>query len=232
MNSKNTATIIVMVLIVLIVVVGSYIGIKNQKQATTSPPSENTTEYKNTKYGFSIDYLTKPELQYPINGVLETGNFHILDNSNNPFNIVYDFYAIVLVPIQNLSQFLQPNQVADFRDSVLEIRVDNSLPSCTAAAYVTQLSNGLNTAPAANTVTIGGNPFEHIDQSGAGAGNFYDDQVYVGKVNNNCFVFETINHYVNCGNYDPGVCVNINSGFINSQVNAIFSTIKFFTPEQ
>ncbi|MFA5013198.1 MAG: hypothetical protein WC520_01400 [Candidatus Paceibacterota bacterium] len=234
-QNKYVSFIIIIVVAIIIIAGGYYVFTKNnsgQPGGNNQGGGEqgNLVQYKNSEYGFGVSYLAQPELQYPLKGTLVTGNLQVVPQTADDI-VKYDADILVLIPIKNIDQFLQAGQVADFREATLEIRVDDSLSSCTAAGYITQSSNGLNTAPTPNSVNIGGHPFEHIDVSGAGAGNFYNDQVYVGKVNNQCYVVETVVHTVNCGNYDPGKCVTLDKSFVDNQVNAIFSTINFFAPQ-
>jgi hypothetical protein len=229
-NNSNIMHNFLKALIILIVIGAVLFGLSVFYKSPPVISNPNIKTYSNSQYGFSLSYLANPELTYPFNGQTLTGNLQVI--TSNPQNIPYNADVLVLIPITNIDQFLQTGQVADFREATLELRVDNSLPNCTAADYITQSSGGINTAPPSNLVTIGGHNFQHIDVSGAGAGNFYNDQVYVGKVNNECYVAETIVHTVNCGNYDPGKCVTIDKSFIQTQIDAIFSTIKFFNPSK
>ena len=77
--------------------------------------------------------------------------------------------------------------------------------------------------PAGNEV-INGFTFVHSTSEGAGAGNYYQQEIYRMVHKNVCYEVIYYIHYTNIGNYPPGTVAEFDGGAITQKLYGIFST--------
>jgi hypothetical protein len=73
---------------------------------------------------------------------------------------------------------------------------------------------------------IGAYDFLYASESGAGAGNFYEDFVYVTKSKDLCYAVRLLMHSTNIGNYDPGTIVEFNRQDMLLTFKAVVATLR------
>ena len=77
--------------------------------------------------------------------------------------------------------------------------------------------------PDGNLIVNGYN-FVRSQASGAGAGNYYDQEIYRTVHNNVCYEVVTFIHYTNIGNYTPGAVTEFDRNALMQKFNDILST--------
>ncbi len=78
------------------------------------------------------------------------------------------------------------------------------------------------------TVTLGANTFTFAQSSGAGAGNRYDENIYITKRGTDCFALRYFIHSTNVGNYDPGTVTEFDRAKLLETFDQIASTLKIY----
>ena len=77
------------------------------------------------------------------------------------------------------------------------------------------------------TVVAGKNTFKKATTNSAGAGNFYEDTVYVTEQGNACYAIRSVAHTTNIANYEPGTVSEYDALKLNSAFNNMVSSIIF-----
>jgi hypothetical protein len=72
---------------------------------------------------------------------------------------------------------------------------------------------------------INGLTFVHSTSEGAGAGNFYQQEIYRTVQNNICHEVIYFIHFTNVSNYTPGTVTDFDRDIVMQSLNGIFSTL-------
>jgi hypothetical protein len=78
----------------------------------------------------------------------------------------------------------------------------------------------------ADEVTVNGLTFVHTTAEGAGAGNYYQQEIFRTVYNNACNEVIFYIHYTNVGNYTPGTVFEFNRDAVMRNLEAVLSMIK------
>jgi hypothetical protein len=74
--------------------------------------------------------------------------------------------------------------------------------------------------------TVNGLTFVHTTTEGAGAGNYYQQEIYRTVYNNACNEVIFFIHFTNVGNYTPGTVTEFNRDAVMQNLQAVLSMIK------
>ncbi len=94
--------------------------------------------------------------------------------------------------------------------------------ACTPADFLDTTVSASST-----TVTLGGDEYTTATAGGAGAGNFYEETVYVRKDRATCVAIRFFIHSTNIHNYDPGTVTEFDRAGLMSTFTDIAKTIRF-----
>ncbi len=78
----------------------------------------------------------------------------------------------------------------------------------------------------ADEVTVNGLTFVHTTAEGAGAGNYYQQEIFRTVHNNSCNEVIFYIHYTNAANYTPGTVTEFNRGAVMKNLEAVLSMLK------
>lgn len=78
------------------------------------------------------------------------------------------------------------------------------------------------------TVRLGLNTFTFARSSGAGAGNRYDENIYITKKGTDCFALRYFIHSTNIANYDPGTVTEFDRARLLATFDQIASTLRIY----
>lgn len=153
---------------------------------TTTIPDANQvmsggTEYRSDTYGFSV--------RYPDGYRVDDAYSYKALGPNTDIPGVSFTIPASLTAGTNLSQ-----------DSYLSVEKLPSGRACEAASFI---SNMVNT----QRVDENGRTWTVVKGGDAGAGNFYDETVYILQDGSDCFGIRQFIHSTNVGNYDPGTVI-------------------------
>jgi hypothetical protein len=87
-------------------------------------------------------------------------------------------------------------------------------------------ANFLNDPDELETKSLGQSTYQFGREVGAGAGNMYDESVYVTKANGFCYALRYFIHSTNIGNYEPGSVTEFNRENIVAIFDSIAATFK------
>ncbi len=73
---------------------------------------------------------------------------------------------------------------------------------------------------------VNGLTFAHTTAEGAGAGNYYQQEIYRTVYNNACHEVIFFIHFTNVGNYTPGTVTEFNRDAVMRNLQAVLSMIK------
>lgn len=76
------------------------------------------------------------------------------------------------------------------------------------------------------TRTVNGLEYTHFSAEGAGAGNYYLQEIFRAAKNGRCYEVIYFIHYTNIGNYPPGVVTEFDQQAILDALDGIFETLK------
>jgi hypothetical protein len=78
----------------------------------------------------------------------------------------------------------------------------------------------------ADGVTVNGMDFVHTTAEGAGAGNYYQQEIFRTVQNNACHEVIFFIHFTNASNYTPGTVTEFNRDAVMQNLEAVLSMIK------
>jgi hypothetical protein len=78
----------------------------------------------------------------------------------------------------------------------------------------------------AGDVTVNGLTFVHTTTDGAGAGNYYQQEIFRAVYDNACNEVIFFIHFTNSGNYPPGTVTDFNRDAVMQNLKAVLSMIK------
>ncbi len=78
----------------------------------------------------------------------------------------------------------------------------------------------------ADAVTVNGLTFVHSTTEGAGAGNYYQQEIFRTVQNNACHEVIFFIHFTNASNYTPGTVTEFNRDAVMQNLEAVLSMIK------
>jgi hypothetical protein len=180
----------------------------SNNNASSSPTSNNhsapaapmaQTTYTNSQYNFSFAYPNSFKQVAPVYGNLGNQIIQVqLDNTNYPkTNFADADFTVSQQPAANISECLK-----------------YGYPQSPASGGTQQKQiSGIN-----YYLTQGG---------GAGAGNFYNFEIYRTFNRGNCFEMNETIHTTNIDNYTPGTVTQIDIGPIQAQLDQILSSFVF-----
>ncbi len=137
---------------------------------------------------------------------------------------VDESYAYVVNPERSIDgvKFTIPATVAKgtnlSTDSYVSVEKVPGTKSCTADYFL----DGKNTA---SSTVAHGVTYSVAKSSGAGAGNRYDETVYVLPRNDKCIAVRYFVHYTVVQNYDPGTVQEFNSAALMNQFDSIRDSV-------
>jgi len=205
MNKKSSTTIyLIIIILILTAALGYFAFYKKPPQTTiqsptpTPSPSTSLQTYNNGSYGFQFQY--PPEFAF----VTPTGYS----------NLGADAQQIVQIQANN-----------------------KNFPSTNLNDYAFTVSNQYNYAdclksvntktPLTETQSIKGVTFYKDATTGAGAGNFYDTQVYRTDKDNWCYELTLTVHTGNIANYPEGTVTEVDKNKVFDILNQVLLTFKF-----
>jgi hypothetical protein len=193
-----------LVIISLIVLTAAACNKTTTNNSNTLPPSpqpsSDTQVYTNATYGF--------EFTYPKTMKFITPTYASLQDKIVEIQITKDEYS-----------------GTNFGDGAFSV----------SAQYAKSLMECLNLTPPENgdgfktKITINGVDFYMTKSAGAGAGNFYESNVYrtVRSPGGACIeIMETI-HTTNIGNYPEGTVTEVNKAEIQQKLDQILNSFSF-----
>lgn len=74
--------------------------------------------------------------------------------------------------------------------------------------------------------TVNGVEYAHFSAEGAGAGNYYLQDVYRAVRNGRCYEVIYFVHYTNIGNYPPGVVTEFDQEAVLAALDGVFETLR------
>ena len=89
-------------------------------------------------------------------------------------------------------------------------------------------SDFLSTDSSGVPVTVGSAQFTYATSSDAGAGNRYDESVYITQKGNKCYAVRYFIHYGNIQNYDPGTVMEFDRESLLKTFEAFPSTLVIY----
>ena len=144
-----------------------------------------------------------------------------------------DTFAPALPPVGNYKT--NPELALHFIDSNLYDKTNLSevylfLTSTSAAQAVATCTdpnpNGGGPEQLIGNEVVNGFDFVHSTADGAGAGNYYQQEIYRMVNKNICYEVIYFIHYTNIGNYTPGTVTEFDSNAIMQSLGDIFDTFK------
>lgn len=76
------------------------------------------------------------------------------------------------------------------------------------------------------TEAVNGYTFTHFTSEGAGAGNYYQQEIYRTVQNNTCYEVIYYIHSTNAGNYEPGTVTEFDRNAVLNELYGVFASFK------
>ncbi|MFA6158397.1 MAG: hypothetical protein WC763_02105 [Candidatus Paceibacterota bacterium] len=201
MKKKLTLLAIVAAIILIWIGMVKVVSIQDAKMAAdTVVPADGWKAYSNTSLGF--------EAQIPEDFTVDESYFnYALGPGREIPGVAFDIPA---------SMATGTNLSVDSRVSVEVL----SRAACVPSDFVDTQSTG-------TPVTIGGNSYLSAISAGAGAGNRYDESIYVTKQHELCYGVRFFIHSTAIENYEPGTRRVFDRDTLMSTFKKIAETIQF-----
>jgi hypothetical protein len=189
-----------------------YVEVKNNVPAYVETPVHKTAEsnlrtYKNTDYGFEIQYSKNYQFQLP--------------TDPSAFQASYFVKSGISLAQISIPGSLYKN--TNFTEGSLSMAVRNNT---TAGQCQTYFKGSDELELMEDKIKIGKNTFHTAEFSGAAAGTRYDTTLYRIRSGETCYELELVRAFSNIQNFEPGMVNEVNEDEVLERLNEIVETFK------
>jgi hypothetical protein len=125
--------------------------------------------------------------------------------------------------------FVVPESLTDgtnlSEDSRIYIEVSSASSTCSAALFADS-SSSLTGTEEVRVETFGITTYDVVSYSDAGAGNFYEGEVYTIKKGGKCVAIQQFVHSSNIGNYPPGTVTEFDREAFDKGLRTVLTSFK------
>jgi len=155
------------------------------------------------------------------------------NNSATSVSLTYpDTFAPALPVVGNYKtapeltlQFIDSKAYKKTNLSEVYLFVSSTSDAQVVAACTEPNQNGGGPEYPAGDEVVNGLTFVHSTSEGAGAGNYYQQEIYRTVAQNTCYEVIYYIHFTNASNYTPGTVTEFDRDAVMQQLNGVFSTL-------
>lgn len=164
-----------------------------------------------------------PAVEESVMNTYATSTFSVSYRADFTVNDAYAYEGVPKKPISGVKFTVSANIVAGTNlssDSGVSIESLPRAKNCTGDIYLFDTVRPVS-------MTMGSTTYSVATTSDAGAGNFYEEQVYAIEGSSPCTAVRYFIHSLNIGNFEPGVVIEFDRATLLSAFDAIRDSLVF-----